>query len=165
MIQRLIAWLVSLLGKAPTEPQTVPRPEPVLPTPTPESLDWTTQKGAYHAVRVTCDDKGLTLDEKNLICACIFQESRFYNKAKCENKKDGKVWSTDWGICQINDYWQVGVGKPFSSAQEIVDNPQKAVEFMISMYKSRNLKAWVSYSSGAYETWLMPASPMWKLVS
>ncbi len=147
-----------------TQPQT---PEAPSAPQTNKMLLWDTRANCYHGTRVLCDNAGLTYDEKNILCACIFQESRFNNNAKCENKdKAGKVWSTDWGICQINDYWHIGPHKDFPSVQYVLDNPDKAVQWMIDYYqRNGNLNAWVSYSSGAYKTWLLPASPMWKLAS
>lgn len=166
--------------KSPSEP--VLEPEPVLPTPEPEPMPedpktvlrpWGDPKDNYHNTRVLCDRAGLTVTQKNLICACIYQESNFYNilpngkPVKFENRKDGKVWSTDWGIVQINDTkgWHIGPGLPFSSVQYVLDNPQKAVQYMIDMYKKGKLNLWSSYKFGHYKQWLVPTSPMWKLKS
>lgn len=138
---------------------------PVLPpTAALSPLEFSTPKNAFHSVRVICDEQGLTLDEKNLICACIYQESEFWNTAKCKNKnKAGVVTSTDWGICQVNDYFHIGKGKDFESVQFILNNPDRVVKWMINQYKAGNLGMWVSYSSGAYKRWLSPSSPMWGL--
>jgi hypothetical protein len=135
--------------KPPQTPKTAPEPTPVV-----EQYKWDTTANSRHSVRLICDEMGLTLAEKNLICACIQQESNFNNKAIGRNMKDGKVLSTDWGIVQINDYWHVGPGKKWSSVQQILDNPDKAVKWMIQMYKQGLLKLWVSYTSGAYKKYL-----------
>lgn len=132
--------------------------------PTPEILSFDTPQHAYHAVRVLCDNAGLTVDEKNLICSCIYQESRFLNTAKGLNKNEaGVVLSTDWGLCQINDYYHIGNGKDFPSVQYVLDNPGAVVRWMITMYQHGMLKQWVSYSAGKNRQWLLPSSPMWKL--
>jgi len=145
-------------------PSTMP-PEPQIATVQPV-LQWTTPSLAYHAVRVTCDNLGLTLEQKNLICACIYQESRFNNNAVNKNvNTQGVVTSRDWGLAQVNDYFHCGVGKDFPSASYVVANPDKAVEWMIKLYKEGLLKLWVSYSSGAYKQWLSPTSPMWHLAT
>ncbi len=121
-------------------------------------------QNAYHNVRVLCDRAGLTIAEKNLICACIYQESGFKNTALGSNRNaQGVVTSTDYGICQVNDYYHIGNGKDFPSVQYVLDNPANVVQWMISMYKHGMLKQWVSYSSGAYKKWLLPKSAMWKL--
>lgn len=150
-------------------PAPVAPTSPPLPTPTnPDVLvtDWSQPKNAYHNVRVLCDLAGLSVAQKNLICACVYQESEFKNTAiDHDRNEEGVITSTDWGLCQINDFYQVGPGKPFSSAQEIVDNPQQAVQFMIDMFLAGHLNLWVSYSSRAYVPWLNPLSPMWALAS
>lgn len=148
-------------------------PPQVAPSTNPDILvPWDSQKHNYHNVRVLCDLSYLTVEEKNLICACVYQESEFYNYLPNgnpvihENKSlNGVLLSTDWGIVQINDYWHVQKYPDFSSSKKIMDNPQKAVQFMIDAYKDGGLNQWVSYSSGAYKQWLSPTSPMWALKS
>lgn len=137
---------IGLLRKQQQEELPVPQPVPATPV---TELKWD-KANARHSVRVICDEMGLTLYEKNVITACIQQESGFDNAAVGRNMRDGKLLSTDWGICQINDYWHVGPGKKWSSVQQILDNPEKAVRWMITLYKQGQLKLWVSYSSGAY---------------
>jgi hypothetical protein len=123
-----------------------------------------TPKEAWHSVRVMCDSMGLSVYEKNVICACIFQESQFSNNAVGRNKdKIGRILSTDWGIVQINDYWHVGKGKTWPSVEYIKDNPGECVKWMIDMYMKGNLNIWTSYKSGAYRKWLEEGSPMWDL--
>lgn len=170
-------WLISLFShpmpQTPPEPQNTPS-QPVSPSPdsdtvpptVPESgdLQWDTPAHAWHAVRVMCDDAGLTLDQKNVISACVYQESHFNNSAEHENKDTkGNVLSTDFGIVQVNDYYHIGPGKDFPSVQYVLDNPDKAVAFMLAMFKSGKLSLWTSYSSGAYKQWLSTSSPMWAL--
>lgn len=139
-------------------PSTTPTP------PTSDPLQFDTPKHAYHAVRVLCDNAGLSVAEKNLICACIYQESRFEIGAINHNRNaKGVITSTDYSLCQINDYYHIGNGKDFPSVQYVLDNPDKVVQWMITMYKHGMLKQWVSYTSGAYKQWLLSASPMWKL--
>ena len=130
-----------------------PIEEEVLPPVVP-AYKWDTKENSRHSVRVICDEMGLMWNEKNLITACIQQESQFDNNAVGKNIKNGVVLSTDWGICQINDFYHVGPGKRWSSVAQIVDNPDKAVRWMIQMYKQGNLKLWVSYTSGAYKKYL-----------
>jgi hypothetical protein len=144
--------------------------EPIITKPmttNPDSIvyAWDTPAHIYHNVRVLCDLAELTLEEKNIICACIYQESRFNNNAKCYNKNSaGVTLSIDWGICQINDYYHIApTGSPFASVAYVLANPKEVVEYMITMYKNGALKQWVSYSSDAYLQWLVSTSPMWKL--
>lgn len=140
-----------------------PKQPPVVP------LSFKIPKEAYHATRVLCDQNRLSFDEKNTICACIYQESEFYNylpngkPVSNANIVNGHVASTDWGIVQINDYYHIGPHKDFPTVQYALDNPEQTVNWMIHMYKVGLLKQWVSYSSGAYKRWLRSDSPMWLL--
>lgn len=153
-----------------TVPSTVPGPSTV-----PSGLSWETQKGAFKLTRIMCDGAGLTLQEKDVICACIYQESTFLNhvrpgvptKFENKDKETGKVWSTDWGICQINDTkgWHIGPGLQFPSVQYVLDHPEKAVAYMIKMQKAGKLSLWSSYKFGHYKKWLSPTSQMWSLRS
>lgn len=133
---------------------------------------WDTPKHCWHAVRVLCDQAGLLINEKNLICACIYQESRFQNYlpdgAPVRNDnlaQDGSISSSDWGIAQVNDYYHIGRGKDFPSVDYVLGNPDAIVQWMIDMYKRGNLKLWSSFSTGAYKAWLLQSSPMWTLAS
>ena len=98
---------------------------------------------------------GLTVAEKNLICQVVNCESGFKIKAKNENKDSiGRVLSTDWGICQYNDYWYIGKGKPFASVEEVLTNPEKCVRVMLQRYKEGGLKDWICYRQGLYKNYI-----------
>jgi hypothetical protein len=125
--------------------------------PVAEVLKWDTRANASHSVRVLCDNSGLNLNEKNLIWACIHQESNFLTNPipnKNKDPKTGVVWSTDYGIVQVNDNFHIGKGKDFPSVQYVLDNPEKCVQWMINMYKIGRLSMWSSYTSGAYKKFL-----------
>ncbi len=175
--QTLLQYLYRLLGlykkyietspEVPLEASVSPV-EPSLPTnPPPMTIgindlyeDWGKPKNAWHNVRVLCDRAGLSLAEKNVICQCIYQESTFLNSAIGRNSG-----STDWGLVQVNDYWNIGPGKPFPSVAYVVNHPEECVNWMIKMYKQGQLKLWASCSSGAYKKWGAKNSPMWKLAN
>lgn len=146
--------IVDEIEYIPTPPPPLPEPPaPPMPEPTPKYL-WDTTANARHSVRVICDEEGLSVPEKNLITAVIAGESGFKNLAKLENKKEGKVWSTDWGICQINDYFHIGPGKTFPSVKYVLENPDKVVRWMIKQYRAGNLGWWVAYKNGSYKKYL-----------
>lgn len=141
-------------------------------------LDFFTPKAAFHATRVLCDEMGLPLGKtvlvngvyyqpKDIVCACIYQESRFKNTAVGRNRdKEGTILSTDWGIVQVNDTpgWHIGPGLRFSSVEDVLTNQEKAVRWVIGVMKTTGkLQPWSSYTSGAYKQWLVPTSPMWAL--
>ncbi len=173
-INRLIALLIRLFASPAVPPQqpviapqkppeTTQVPIPAIST----TMSWNTQKGAFHLTRMICDSAGLTFEEKNIICGCIYQESTFLNTAQCHNYRivNGVkvLGSTDWGICQINDRFHIGPGKDFPSIPFVLNNPDKAVQWMVKMFKLGHISEWVSFSSGAYKKWLLPNSTMWKL--
>lgn len=140
-------------------------------------LRWDTPENARHSVRVLCDAAGLSLQPvvpvtfsngetrmyrpKDIICACIMQESGFYNylpngqpTTHINRREDGSIGSTDWGICQINDRYHIGPHLDFPSVDYVLKHPEAAVEFMINMYKAGKLDLWSSYKYGAYKKWL-----------
>lgn len=152
----LIKSLLQILGivEKKTMEQRPSVPSPIVSSEQPKYV-WDDFLTSRHSVRVLCDEEGLTLEDKNIICACIQQESNFNNKTVNHNKNTkGQITSSDWGICQINDFYQIGKGLPFSSIDEVVNNPEKAVRFMINMMKAGKLHLWVSYSSRAYKKYL-----------
>lgn len=139
-------------------------------TPAPLNTDsivfpWDTPKHCAHNTRVLCDLAGLTLEQKNILCACVFQESRFDTQAEHKNlNADGSVSSTDWGIIQCNDFFHIAPhGTPFASVQSVLSDPNADVHWMIQCYKAGNLGWWSSFKTGAYRQWLVPNSPMWAL--
>jgi hypothetical protein len=116
---------------------------------------WDTPSNARHSVRVICDEEGLTVSEKNLICAVVMAESGFKNQAKCLNKnKEGVVTSTDWGVAQINDFYHIGKGLTFPSIQYVLEHPDKVIRWMIKMYRLGHLDWWIAYKNGSYKKYL-----------
>lgn len=177
-LQRQVVYLMTQLVNALKTPQApiptvIPNPTPMPtpapePVPAPEILLWDTPQNAYHATRVVCDEVGLTFDQKEILCACVYQESQFRNykapgipTTNGNKDKNGKVWSTDYGIAQVNDYWNIGPGKPFPSVSYVLTYPEEVIRWMAGIYKKTGaLQPWASYTSGAYKPWLKPNSPM-----
>jgi hypothetical protein len=117
--------------------------------------DWSIPENAKHNVRVLCDLAGLTLYSKNVITACIEVESGFRIGATHDNRDAlGNLLSTDYGICQINDFYHIGPDKDFPSVGYVMTHPQECVVWMIKMMQEGHLNMWVSYSSGAYKQFL-----------
>lgn len=113
---------------------------------------WATKAQARKSVELICDEEGLKPKEKALICAVIQAESGFNPLAQRQNTDKRK--SIDYGICQYNSYWYIGIGKPIENVPEALYNPEKCVRVMIKQYKKGRLKDWVAYSSGAYKKYL-----------
>lgn len=120
--------------------------------------DWNIPEVARHNVRVMCDKAGLSLISKNIITACIKQESDFLPNAVGKPNSNG---TRDWGICQFNDghnahgipYW-IGEGADFPSTEYVLAYPEHCVRVMIREYKNGHINWWASYSTGAYKKWL-----------
>lgn len=152
-ISRFIQWLngpritpVPDVPEEPIKPVEPPKPFPVKP-----KYDWSTRATARHSVRVICDEEGLTVAQKNELCATVACESNFRTKITNQNKrKDGTVASTDWGIAQINDYYHIGKGKSFPSVEYVLDNPEAVIRWMCKQWKKGNAKLWVCFSKGMY---------------
>jgi hypothetical protein len=164
ILDRAIWWFVSKLpeGLPPTTPSAfpdapgpAPSPEVVLATTTPAvgppGLLWDTLANVKHSVRVICDLEGLTLEQKNTLYATIAVESGFKLDAINHNRNGkGIIMSTDWGICQWNDFYH---GKEISP-EEAMHNPEKAVRLMCKYWKRGQRNLWIAYKSGAYKKYL-----------
>lgn len=147
-----------------TDNEVVPVMAPTSPKTAPTALLWGNKAQCYHSVRLIADDMKLNLEDKNLLCAVIMGESEFNTHSKNINyarHPDGTkyVSSTDFGICQWNDYWH---GKEISP-HDAEFNPEKAVRLMVTYLKQGQIKQWCAYSNSSYKKWLNPLSPMWLL--
>ena len=115
-----------------------------------------------HNVRVLCDLAGLALYDKNVITACIEQESDFDPQAIGKPNANGTI---DYGICQFNNgelhgvpLW-IGEGAYFTSTDEVLRDPTKCVNEMIAQYKLGHINWWSSYSTGAYLKFMPQGTP------
>lgn len=122
----------------------------VVPPPVPELL-WDTPTNVRHSIRVMCDDAGLSVGSKNIICATIQAESEFNTKAVGKPNSNG---TRDWGICQINDRLWIGPGKVFASTDQVLNEPELSVKFMINQYKRGNIRWWMAFVNGSYKKFL-----------
>lgn len=143
---------------APTDPAYVPQSAPIaVPSPVqaPPELLWDTHDNSRHSIRVLCDEMNTTVYLKNVINACIEVESHCLNyKAPGVPTTHKNPGSTDWGICQVNDYFHIGPYKDFPSVSYVMANPEKVVRWMIKMALEGHLNLWVSYTSGAYKKYM-----------
>lgn len=143
------ATSVSMPAEQPI-PSTAENPDTLLP--------WTTPENCHHNVRVVCDLEGLTYNQKQILTACVRQESDFVTTATHNNTNN----TIDYGICQYNDglnqhgvpYW-IGEGATFPNPAYVINNPLDCVQVMCRYLKATgNLNPWVSYASGEYKQWL-----------
>lgn len=153
-------------ASAPVQP-VVPVPAPIEETvlPAPEPLRWDTVEAARHSVRVICDEEGLTVQQKNELCATVGAESGWQSyylsgskkgqPVKLENKNDvGNVWSTDWGIIQLNDWYHIGPGKSFPSVEYVLSNPEACIRWMCTQWKAGHANWWIAHKNGSYKKFL-----------
>jgi hypothetical protein len=151
--------LASIIPSSPTpviapqepkiEPTEEPTPTPISTPPMPKYL-WGTPPEVRHSIRVICDEEGLTVEQKNTLCATIQCESGFKLDARNDNIKDGKVTSTDWGLCQWNSHYHAKEITP----DEAVHNPEKAVRLMCHYWKRDQRKLWVCYLKNMYQQYM-----------
>lgn len=149
----------------------------VIPTaPLASQYIFDTPQNAEHSVRLICDAEALTWDQKNEVTGTIWGESRFKNfkedgtpvvHLNYEQRIDGTfildehgnkiLSSTDYGLCQINDRYHIGVGKDFPSVDYVMQNPRKVVEWMITMYKAGKINLWDAHLNGSYKEYVPPS--------
>lgn len=135
----------------PPSPPIMP-PEPAKqPTATaPVIYLWDTPENARHSLRVICDEEGMTPQQKNLMSQVVHCESGYSIKATHPNLNAyGNVASTDYGICQWNDWWH-WIKSQEISPEDALNNPEKAVRLMCKYVKEGLISQWVCYSSGLY---------------
>lgn len=134
----------------PEKPIIAPIEHPELVTPHVPSVDvlepWGDPISNRHNVRVICDQENLTVPQKNLVSQVIHCESGYHTLAVHPNIYDGRVVSTDRGICQWNDHYH---GAEIS-ADEAFNDPEKCVRLMCKYVKAGRINQWVCYSSGLY---------------
>ncbi len=153
----------------PPNVEVEPPVAPVVPQDVPK-YDWSTPATARHSTRLICDDEGLPLARdisvngkfyqlKDILCACVMQESGFHPLAIGKKNTNG---TQDFGLAQYNNgknakgvpYW-IGPGAAFSSVEEVLDNPEKNVRVMARCFKMGEAGLWSSYKTGAYKKWLI----------
>jgi hypothetical protein len=167
-----LAWIKSILKEdtmnqnTPVEAPKQPLNSPVsVSTPNPDTmLPWNHNAADNrHNVRVCCDLAGMAVEDKNILCAVVGGESGWLNYLENGSSypvthrnlnKDGSLSSTDWGLCQVNDFWHIGEGKDFPSVDYVMQNPTAVVQWMIEMYKAGKITMWDAYLSGAYLRYL-----------
>jgi len=156
----LMNYILQLTGLMKRQGLTNPDipPAPVV-FPVNKKYLWDNKVNVRHSCRVIMDEYGLRWGEKDLLCACIQQESQFNPRAIGKANSNGTV---DYGLCQYNTgknkttgqaYW-IGVGADFKDINEVLDSPEKNVRIMVREYKKGNLKLWSSYITGAYKKFM-----------
>lgn len=144
ILHSMLDWLKGKNGIVP------PPPNPILP-PQPTYL-WDNATNSRHSVRVICDEEGLPVSQKNELCATIACETKGTFDPKIIHKNDNGT--TDFGICQINDYWNIGTGKPFPSSDYVLTHPEECVRWMCKKWKQGQQYLWSCYRFNLYKDYL-----------
>ncbi len=153
-ILQSILQLLKELAQANYHDPLVTKPEdlamnklpPTPPGPVPGYF-WDTPVNARHSVRVICDEEGLTVEQKNTMCATIGGESGWHVDAIGKPNFDG---SCDYGICQINTKYWIGQGKQFPTTDYVLTHPEECVRWMCKQWKMGYRNWWYSYKNGRY---------------
>lgn len=148
-------WFLEIIHEIFKRPAYKTDPMSEQPNPDYIGADWSNPITAHHNVRALCDLEGLTYDQKESLTACVYVESQFHIDAEHKNyifTAEGEKYlaSTDFGICQWNDYWH---GKEITPTQALND-PEMAIRLMCTYWKAGRMNQWVSYSSKAYVKYL-----------
>jgi hypothetical protein len=157
LYQRLIANISAPTQKPNPIPPPAPAPAPIIPTtlPVQPTYLWDTKENARHSVRLICDEEGLSVLDKDDLTACVEVESDFRPLAIHHNiDRAGRMFSTDYGIVQVNDFWHIGPGKDFPSVDFVFTHPEACVRWMAKLFKAGKKNLWSSYNSGAYKQYL-----------
>ena len=84
--------------------------------------------------------------DEDIFAAVLYCESGMNPKAVNRNKNG----TTDYGICQFNDYWYGSIISP----DEALNQPVKALNIMAKMWKKGRQKDWICYRNKKYIPWL-----------
>lgn len=116
-----------------------------------EKYKWGNPTEVRHSCRLIMDEYNLAWKEKDLLCAVIQAESGFNPKAINGKNTNG---TKDYGLVQVNDKWWIGPGRYFASVEEVLNNPEKSVRFIVEQYKAGNLRWWCAFTNNSYKKYL-----------
>ena len=84
--------------------------------------------------------------DEDIFTAVLYCESGMNPKAVNRNKNG----TTDYGICQFNDYWY----KDIISPEVALNQPTVALNIMAKMWKKGRQSDWICYRNKRYISWL-----------
>ena len=101
-----------------------------------------------------CQDLKMTQAQIVDLFSTIDCESGWNPDCVHRNLVDGKVSTTDYGLCQVNDYWHIGTGKSFPTSQYVLENPLECLKWMAKEFIDGNQHLWVCYLRGMYKDYI-----------
>ena len=85
---------------------------------------------------------------EDIFVAVLYCESGMNPKAVNRNKNG----TTDYGICQFNDYWYRTVISP----DVALNQPEVALNLMATAWRNGKQNDWICYRNKKYISWLKP---------
>lgn len=160
LIETILAFADQLLQRLFKKKQSnvnIPTSEttPVAEIPKPETLkyDWSTQEKARYSVRMICDEEGLSVKDKNDLCATVGAESGW--KPRQRSLKANFDGTYDHGIIQLNEKYWIGEGKLYPNIEAVYNDPEGCIRWMCRNWK-RNKNWWYAYKNGSYLRYMNP---------
>lgn len=117
-----------------------------------KKYDWSTQEKARYSVRVICDEEGLSVKDKNDLCATVGGESNWKPRAIGKPNKNGSI---DYGIVQLNDEYWIGEGKLYPNIEAVYNDPEGCIRWMCKQW-AKNKNWWYAYKNRSYVNYLYP---------
>ncbi len=146
--------LVNFLHDPEDDPKTLPmnqEPPKFIPLRATTTYLWDTPLDARHSVRLICDEEGLTVEQKNTLCATVGGESGWKPGAIGKPNTDG---TRDYGICQINTRYWIGPGKLFPTTDYVLTHPEQCIRWMCKQWKMGYRNWWIAYKNNSYKAYL-----------
>ncbi len=136
--------------------QPIPQPpQPVSMTDIQQLVKTNNRNGFIGMCKRIAKEEGLTPELTTNLLATLECEANFNNELiHPNNNAQGKTLSTDFYICQINDFYHIGKSKEFPSIQYVHDHPDEVVRWMCKMFKAGKARLWVCYSKNLYQKYL-----------
>ena len=145
----VIIKMKELLVLKQAEPPVAPKPPVVEP-----KYDWSTQEKARHSVRVICDEEGLSVKDKNELCATVGGESGW--KPRQKSLKPNFDGTHDHGIIQLNEKYWIGEGKLYPNIEAVYNDPEGCIRWMCRQWNGGNKEWWYAFKNGSYKKYMNP---------
>ncbi len=110
------------------------------------------KKKLFIMARQVCLDKNLSPQMTAELLATIFGESFWNPFCQNENKVNGKVVSTDFGLTQLNDFYFLKPRK--MTGEEAMLNPKLCVEIMADNFKQGHADYWIAHRNQSFRAYL-----------
>lgn len=145
LLEKIKNWLIQIQAWLFVRQLNVPVPQIVIPDQHLPEKAPEVETPQQMVLRV-CKEENMGEILTDQIYRTVQCESNFYSHAKRENKgENGKVLSTDWGICQYNDYYYIGPEKPIPSIDVALNDPEFCVRVMCRMFKQGRARDWICW--------------------